>query len=282
MKPIRALVVFGLAASIAGGAAQAAGKGPEIERQTWSFSGIFGQYDQAQLQRGFQVYKEVCASCHGLTKVAFRSLGQPGGPGLTEDQVKELAASYMIQDGPNDDGEMFEREGRPSDTFPPNFPNERAARAAHNGAYPLDLSLIAKARGIPHPEGVVAHVLTMASDIVTGYQEAGADYLYALMTGYVDPPEGFELQDGLNYNAAYPGHQIAMIQPIYDDAVQYTDGTPQTVSQHSKDVAAFLSWAADPHHDRRKQMGWIVMIYLLITTALLYVAKKRVWAGVKH
>ncbi|MEO0729367.1 MAG: cytochrome c1, partial [Pseudomonadota bacterium] len=236
-----------------------------------------------QLQRGFQVYKEVCAACHGLTRVAFRMLAQPGGPEFDADVVKALATEYMIEDGPNDEGEMFERAARDSDYFPPIYPNKQAARVANNGAYPPDLSLITKARAIPHPPGVITHVLTMGKDILTGYQEGGADYVAALLKGYKEElPEGVEEKDGLYYNANYAGNWIAMSQPLYDESVEYTDGSPQTVAQYSKDVSAFLMWAADPTLNQRKQMGWIALLYLLITAVLLYIAKKRVWNGVKH
>ena len=270
-----AIVSLGLA-----GGALAAGKGPKIEKQTWSFSGITGQFDEAQLQRGFQVYREVCAACHSISRVPFRALADGSGPNFPEDQVKALAEEYEIKDGPNDEGEMFTRPGRLSDTFPPLYENEKAARAMHNGAYPLDLSLITNARTIPHADGVISHVLTMGKEMITGYQEAGADYVYALLTGYRDEvPEGVEVQDGLYYNAAFPGQQYAMPNPFAggDGQVEYTDGTPATVSNYAKDVTAFLHWAANPHHDQRKQTGWIALIYLLITSVLLYFAKKAIW-----
>ena len=175
---------------------------------------------------------------------------------------------------------MFTRPGRLSDTFPRLYENEQAARAIHNGAYPPDLSLITNARTIPHAEGVVTHVLTMGKEMLTGYQEAGADYLYGLLTGYRDEvPEGVEVQDGLYYNVAFPGQQYAMPNPFAggDGQVTYADGTPETVSNYAKDVTAFLHWAANPHHDQRKQTGWIALIYLLITSVLLYFAKKAIW-----
>ncbi|MEO1649819.1 MAG: cytochrome c1 [Pseudomonadota bacterium] len=283
MSLTRTLVAAGLAAVMFAAPAAAAGKGPQIERQDWSFSGIFGTYDQAQLQRGFQVYKEVCSACHGLTRVAFRMLSQPGGPEFDPEVVKALASEYVIQDGPNDEGEMFERAARDSDYFPPIYPNAQAGRLANNGAYPPDLSLITKARGVPHPEGVVSHVLTMGKDILTGYQEGGADYLAALLKSYKEElPEGVEPKEGLYYNAAYPGGWIGMVQPLYEESVAYTDGSPQTVPQYSNDVAAFLMWAADPTLNERKQMGWMALLYLLITAVLVYIAKRRIWNGVPH
>lgn len=283
MKLLRRIAIAGLAVALSSGAAMAAGKGPQIERQSWSFSGPTGQYEKAQLQRGFQVYKEVCSACHSLNRVAFRMLTQPGGPEFPEEAIKALATEYEVSAGPNDEGEVVMRPARLSDYIPKVHPNVQAARAANNGAYPPDLSLITKARTVPPPEGVISHVLTMGADVFRGYGEGGADYLKALLIGYPEePPEGVEVADGLYYNKNYPGKQIAMAQPLYEDSVEYTDGSPQTVEQYSKDVAAFLMWTADPHLNARKQTGWIALLYLLITTALLFVAKQRIWAGVKR
>ncbi len=262
----------------------AAGKGAQIERTAWSFSGITGQFDEAQLQRGFAVYRQVCASCHGLSRVAFRQLSEAGGPNFPADEVKALAAEYEVKGPVDDDGEPTTRPALPADTFPPLYPNVKAARAAHNGAYPPDLSLITKARGVPHPEGVLTHTLTMAKDMLTGYQEGGADYVKALLVQYKDPPEGTEEKDGLYYNAAYPGNWIAMAQPLMDDMGLYGDNptVPETMDQYAKDVSAFLYWAADPKHDVRKQTGWLVLLYLLITGVLLYITKRAVWKKIKH
>lgn len=261
----------------------AAGGSVEIERQQWSFSGIFGKYDSQQLQRGFGVYKEVCSACHGLDRIAFRNLAQPGGPEFNEDQVKALAATYEVPAEPNEDGEVEPRPGRLADKFPPLYANEKAARAAQNGALPPELSVIAKARGVAYTGTWYAHPFAMIKDIATAYQEGGADYLYALLTGYKDePPAGVEVPDGMNYNAAYPGHMIAMASPLSEDLDLYNDGTPETVENYARDVAAFLSWASDPTLNQRKQTGWMVMIFLLITSVLLYVSKKRIWSGAKH
>ncbi|MEM7778363.1 MAG: cytochrome c1 [Pseudomonadota bacterium] len=285
MFMLRTVAIAAIASLGLSAAALAAGGGPKVEKQSWSFSGITGQFDEAQLQRGFQVYKEVCAACHGLARLPFRSLTGVGGPNFPENDVKRLAAEYEVTDGPNDDGEMFKRPGRMSDTFPPLYANEKEARSIHNGAYPLDLSLITKARGIPHAEGIFTHVLTMGQEILTGYQEGGADYLYALLVGYRDEaPEGFNLQDGLYYNVSYSGQQIAMPDPFAggDGQVEYQDGTPATVENYARDVTAFLFWVADPTHDQRKQTGWLVLIYLLITSVLLYLAKLAIWRNVDH
>lgn len=277
-------VILGLAALAAGfsTAANAAGGEIEIERQSWSFSGMTGTYDSQQLQRGFGVYKEVCAACHSLERIAFRNLAEPGGPEFNEEQVKALAATYEVPDEPNDEGEVKPRPARLADRFPQLFANENAARAAQNGALPPDLSVIAKARGIAYTGTWYQHPFSMLRDIVTSYQEGGADYLYALLTGYKDAPKGVEVPDGMNYNAAFPGHMIAMANPLSADLGIYNDGTPETLENYARDVSAFLSWASDPTLNKRKEMGWAVMIFLLITAVLLYVSKRQIWAGVKH
>jgi ubiquinol-cytochrome c reductase cytochrome c1 subunit len=263
---VGALIAFSAPVLAAGGEVE---KPPRME---WTFAGPFGYYDNAQLQRGFKVYREVCAACHGLKKLSFRNLSQPGGPEFTEDQVKALAAEYTIQDGPNENGDMFDRPGRPSDRFPSPFPNEQAARAANGGALPPDMSVLAKAR--TYNVGFPGFIF----DIFTQYQENGVDYIHALVAeGYVDPPEGFKLADGTNYNKYMPGNQIAMAMPISDDQVEYTDGTPQTVDQYSRDLAAFLMWAAEPHLEERKELGFKVMIFLIIFASLLFFTKKKVW-----
>jgi ubiquinol-cytochrome c reductase cytochrome b/c1 subunit len=248
---------------------------PPPPPQRWSFSGPFGKFDQAQLQRGFKVYREVCSSCHSLSLVSFRSLAEPGGPGYSPAQAAAVAAEYKIQDGPNDQGEMFEREGRVADSFPRPFPNDAAARAANNGVVPPDLSVIAKAR--TYERGLPWFLF----DMVTQYQEQGPDYLAALLTGYRDPPQGFNLPQGANYNVYFHGHAIAMPPPLQNGQVTYDDGSPQTVEQYAKDVAAFLTWTAEPHMMARKRLGFQVMIFLLIFAALLYFTKKKVWKVVK-
>ncbi|MBN9353576.1 MAG: cytochrome c1 [Hyphomicrobium denitrificans] len=262
----------------------AEGGHPEIARQSWAFSGFTGQFDRAQLQRGFQVYKEVCSACHGLKRVAFRNLVQPGGPEFPEASVKALAAAWpnQITDGPNDEGKMFERPPLLSDTIHGPFKNDQEARAAQNGALPPDLSLIARARGIERNPAWYVHPFLMLGDIFKSYQEAGADYLVALLTEYTDAPASFQLADGKYYNKAFAGHQISMPPPLSEGVVTYQDGTPGTVENYAHDVAAFLSWTADPHFDQRKQIGWQVILYLIITTILLYIGKKRIWAAIKH
>lgn len=257
---------------------------PEIHRQTWSFSGFTGQFDKAQLQRGFQVYKDVCSNCHGLKYLSFRNLVQPGGPEFPEAAVKELAKTWpnQITDGPNDEGKMFERPALLSDPIRGPYHNDQEARAAQNGALPPDLSLMARARNVERNPSWWIHPFLMLGDIAKAYQEGGADYIYALLTGFSDPPANFKLVDGKYYNKVFPGHQISMPPPLSDGLVSYQDGTPDTVDNYAKDVVAFLSWAADPSLDTRKQIGWQVILYLIVTTGLLYLGKKRIWASIKH
>lgn len=250
-----AVLTLGLA-GLAGGV-HAAGDAPEIEKQNWSFNGFFGTFDRAQLQRGFQVYTEVCSACHAMKFLSYRNLVEKGGPEFAENQVKAMAAEKSVTDGPNDEGEMFERPAILSDRFVSPFPNDAAAKAANGGAYPVDLSLIAKARA------------------------GGPDYIYALLTGYVEKPAKFNLSEGLNYNAAFPGHQIAMSAPLSEDQVEYQDGTKATVSNMAKDVSAFLMWAAEPKLEHRKSLGFKVLIYLIILAGFLYFATKKLWARVK-
>lgn len=246
-------------------------------RQSWTFAGPLGRFDQAQLQRGFKIYREVCSACHALSMVSFRNLAEAGGPGFTEAQAKAVAEDYKVQDGPNDSGDMFERLGRLSDYFPKPFPNEQAARAANGGAYPPDMSTLAKAR--TYERGFPLFVV----DIFTQFQEQGQDYIHALIGGYEDPPAGVKpAKEGLHYNKYMPGNWIAMNQPIQDGQVDYPDGTPTTVDQYGKDIATFLTWAAEPHLVERKSLGLVVMMFLIIFASLLYFTKKKVWARLKE
>jgi ubiquinol-cytochrome c reductase cytochrome c1 subunit len=281
------LAAFALAAAfVLPAAAQEAAAPPthfplkEAEPQRWSFAGVFGRYDPAQLQRGFQVYKDVCALCHSLKMVAFRNLSDEGGLNYTEEQVKALAAQWpkQVTDGPNDAGEMFERPGRPSDHFPPPFPNEQAAAAAYMGAAPPDLSLIAKARA--NERGP----LWTAIDFFTQYQEAGPDYIHALLTGFGQtPPKGLTIPEGTNYNPYFlAAPSLVMPPPLTDGQVAYGDGSPQTVDQYARDVSAFLMWAAEPHLTDRKRIGFEVLIFLVVFGVLMYLTKKKVWSDVPH
>lgn len=264
------------AAVVTGGTTARAAEGHEkhIERMDWSFAGPLGSYDPAQLQRGYKIYKEVCSACHSMKYVAFRNLSQPGGPQFTEEEVKVLAASVQITDGPNADGDMFQRPGRPSDRFPSPFPNEEAARASNGGALPPDMSLLAKARAVER--GFPWFVF----DVITQYQESGPDYIHTLLTSYEEPPEGVVLMPGQHYNPNFiNGISLAMAPPLQDGLVEYTDGTPTTVDQYAKDVSAFLMWAAEPHLDQRKRIGLNVLIFLAVFAGALFLTKKRIWAN---
>ena len=235
--------------------AYAAGGDIEIPDRKFSFDGVFGTYDRASAQRGFQVYKEVCAACHSLRLLSYRNLRELG---LTEAQVAAIAAQVEIKDGPNDEGQMFERPGRPADRFRSPFANDAAARSANNGALPPDLSVMAKARA------------------------GGADYLFALLTGYVDPPAGVTVMDGMHFNRYYPGNQIAMGAPLNPDQVDYADGTSATVEQMAHDVSTFLQWAAEPELEQRRALGVKIIIFLTILAGLTYAVKRKVWADAEH
>jgi ubiquinol-cytochrome c reductase cytochrome c1 subunit len=228
-----------------------AGEGDKLPEQPWSFQGPMGTFDRAELQRGFQIYREVCSACHAMNLLSYRSLGEIG---FSPAAVKAIAASVEVTAGPNEQGEMFQRPGLPSDRFKAPFPNDKAARSANNGALPPDLSLITKARF------------------------GGADYIYALLTGFDDPPPDFVMGEGMNFNHWFPGRQIAMSPPLAEGAVTYTDGTAATLPQMARDVAVFLTWAAEPTMEERKRIGFGVLAFLVITAGLLYLAKRIVWS----
>ena len=231
----------------------AAGEKINYPQLNWSFSSVFGTFDRAAQQRGLQVYKEVCSGCHGLRLLAYRNLKAIG---YNDDEIKAFAAENSVN-SLNDDGEEVERPARPSDKFVSPYPNEQAARAANGGAYPPDLSLIVKAR----PDG--------------------ANYLHALLTGYVDAPADKKVPDGMYYNKYYSGNLIGMPQPLYADGVEYADGTKATPDQMAKDVTAFLAWASEPELEKRKSLGVTVMLFLLLLTILSYLAMKQIWAPIK-
>ncbi|OYQ36433.1 cytochrome c1 [Niveispirillum lacus] len=260
MRRLRTLLAAG-AMTIAGltSTALAAGNAPVPPAQTWAHGGVnsflsfFKGYDYASVQRGFQVYKEVCSSCHAMHLLSYRNLLDVG---FTEAEVKAIAAAQEITAGPNDQGEMFTRPGLPADRFKSPFPNAQAAAAANGGKAPPDLSLIVKARA--HHE----------------------DYIYALLTGYTDAPEGFELSPGSNYNKYFPGNAIAMAQPIYENGVTYTDGTPATIEQQAKDVTNFMAWAAEPKLEERRRVGIMVILFLVFFAGIMYAAKRRLWSEV--
>jgi ubiquinol-cytochrome c reductase cytochrome b/c1 subunit len=263
-----------LGAAVLGAGAAFAAEGQVIPpAQKWSFSGPFGKFDQGQLQRGFKVYKEVCASCHSMSLVSFRNLAEAGGPGFSEKQVEALAAEYKIKDI-DDKGEAIERAGRPADKFPAPFANALAAAAANGGVAPPDFSTLAKAR--TYERGFPWWII----DIFSQFQEQGPDYIHAILVGYEDAPKGFTMPPGGNYNKYFPGHVIAMPKPITEGQVTYDDGAPQTLEQYSHDVAAFMVWAAEPHLVARKRLGFQVMLFLLVLSGLLYFTKKKVWSAV--
>lgn len=272
-----ALVAVGLGFAAAPALAADAGHGPKIEMQSWSFAGPFGRFDKGQLQRGYKVYKEVCASCHAMKLLAYRNLADEGGPGFTMDQAKALAAEIKVKDGPNDAGEMFERAGRTSDRFPSPFPNDEAARAGFGGALPPDLSLIGKNRAA-HRGG-----LSFLADPFTLYAEGGPDYVFNLLTGYADAPAGVTCDGALQYNQSFIGGTcIAMPNPLSEGMVTYDDGTKGTVEQYSRDVAAFLMWTAEPKLEARKSTGLKVILFLIVLSGLLYLTKRKIWSNVAH
>lgn len=237
--------------------------------QRWSFSGPFGKYDKAQLQRGLKVYKEVCSACHSLQYVAFRDLS---GIGLSQEDIKAFAHDFQITDGPNSEGEMFERPAIATDYFPKPFANNELAAFANNGAVPPDLSVIAKAREVPDPfPGFITNLLT-------NYTTAGPDYIVSLLTGYRNPPENTKIAEGTSYNPFFvSGEALSMAPPLADDSVVYDDGAPQTIEQYAKDVAAFLMWTADPHMEIRKQTGFRVISFLIVLAILTFAVKRSVF-----
>jgi ubiquinol-cytochrome c reductase cytochrome c1 subunit len=256
MRTLRTTVLAAAVALALPFAAAEAAEAPKPPAQTWSFGGLFGTFDRASTQRGFQVYKEVCAACHAMKQLSYRNLADIG---LSDAEIRAIAADVQVKDGPNDEGEMFERPGRPSDRFRSPFANEAAARFANGGAYPVDLSLIIKARG------------------------GGADYLYALLTGYRDePPAGVEVMEGMHYNDWFAGHWIAMGRPLNDDQVTFADGTVATTSQMARDVTTFLAWAAEPELEERRAMGVRVILFLIVLAGMTYGVKRKIWADLKH
>ena len=265
MRALRYLLAGAVAAGLAVAPAMAQ-EAPTPPPQRWSFDGLFGTFDLAAAQRGFQVYSEVCSVCHSMEYLHYRDLT---GIGLTDAQVKAIAAAVTVPKGLDDNGDPKDGPGTPADQFKNPYPlydpltgvvrtNEKASRAAHNGALPPDLSLIVNAR------------------------EGGADYVYAILTGFSDPPAGYQLQAGMNYNKYFPGNQIAMPQPLHDQQVTYADGTPATIEQMSHDVVTFLAWAANPEMVERKQMGIRWVLFFVIMTGLTYAVKRTIWADVEH
>ena len=229
----------------------------EYLETNWSFKGLFGKFDRGALQRGYQVYTEVCSSCHSMKYLSYRNLAEKGGPEFTEAQAKAIAASFEVTDGPNADGEMFTRPGKLSDKFVMPYENVKAAQAANGGAYPPDMSVLVKARG------------------------GGANYIYSLLQGYEDPPLGITLDEGVHYNKYMYGNKIKMSNPLSEGLVEYSDGTNASVEQMSKDVTTFLMWTAEPHLEARHKMGFKAIVYLIILTILVYFSMKRIWSRVE-
>jgi ubiquinol-cytochrome c reductase cytochrome c1 subunit len=223
-------------------------------KTNWSFEGFFGTFDRSSLQRGYQVYQEVCSGCHSVQHLSYRNLSEKGGPEFSIEEAKALASQFEVEDGPNSEGEMFMRPGRLSDKFVKPYPNVEASTAANDGAYPPDMSVLAKARA------------------------GGADYIYSLLMGYEEVPTGFELDDGVYYNKYMPGNKIKMSEPISEGIVEYSDGTNSTKAQIAKDVTTFLVWASEPHLESQHRMGFKTIIYLIILITLVYMSKKKVWS----
>jgi len=256
MKKIITTICLIFLLSIEGHQANAAEK-TDLLKVDWSFKGLFGKFDRGSLQRGYQVYSEVCAGCHSMKYLSYRNLSEKGGPEFSVEQAKAIAASFEITDGPNTDGEMFTRPAKLSDKFVMPYENEKAAQAANGGAYPPDMSVLAKARS------------------------GGADYLYSVLLGYETPPSDTILDEGVYYNKYIYGNNIKMAKPLDDGLVEYSDGTTASEEQMAKDVVTFLMWAAEPHLESRHQMGFKVIVYLIILTILVYFSMKKIWSRIE-
>ena len=229
----------------------------ELLKVDWSFKSFFGKFDRASLQRGYQVYNEVCASCHSVKYLSYRNLAEKGGPEFSEEEAKAIASNFEVIDGPDSTGEMFTRPARLSDKFVSPYANDQEAKAANGGAYPPDMSVLVKAR------------------------KGGADYIYSLLLGYDDPPADIKLDDGVYYNKYMYGNKIKMSAPLSDDLLEYSDGTKATTEQMSKDVVTFLMWAAEPHLEQRHKFGFRVIIYLVIISILVYFSMKKIWSRIE-
>ena len=229
----------------------------ELLKVDWSFKSFFGKFDRATLQRGYQVYNEVCASCHSLKYLSYRNLAEKGGPEFSEVEAKAIASNFEVTDGPNSTGEMYMRPAKLSDKFVMPYANEEEAKSANGGAYPPDMSVLVKAR------------------------KGGADYIYSILLGYEDPPEDIKLDDGVYYNKYMYGKKIKMSAPLSDDIVEYSDGTKATTEQMAKDVASFLMWASEPHLEQRHKIGFRVILYLIVLSALVYFSMKKIWSRIE-
>ena len=253
LKPILLLAIF----TTISFSSNASEQSKKLLNLGWSFKGFFGKFDRASLQRGYQVYAEVCSACHSMKYLSYRNLAEAGGPEFSEEQAKVIASQYEVTDGPNNDGEMFTRPARLSDNFVGSFANEEEAKAANGGSYPPDMSVLVKAR------------------------KGDANYIYSLLLGYDDPPSDFTLDEGVYYNTFMSGNKIKMAKPLSESLVQYSDGTPATEEQMAKDVTTFLAWAAEPHLEARHKLGFRTVTYLIIITILVYFGMKKVWSRIE-
>jgi ubiquinol-cytochrome c reductase cytochrome c1 subunit len=229
----------------------------DLLKNKWSFEGFFGTFDRASLRRGYQVYNEVCSGCHSMKLLSYRNLSEKGGPEFSREDSKNIAASFEVVDGPNSEGEMFTRSGRLSDKFVKPYLNVQAAETANGGAYPPDMSVLAKAR------------------------KDGANYIYSILLGYEDPPEGFELDEGVYYNKYMPGHSIKMPNVLFDGLLDYADGTEATTKQMAKDIVTFLAWASEPSLEARHKIGFKVILYLIILAFVVHLSLKKLWSRVE-
>ena len=256
MRSLKSLLLI-LVISIYSYNGTAAERSHELLNPGWSFKGFFGKFDRASLQRGYQVYTEVCAACHSMKYLSYRNLSEAGGPEFSVEQAKIIASQFELTDGPNSDGEMFTRAARLSDNFVGPYENIQAATAANGGAYPPDMSVLVKAR------------------------KGGADYIYSLLLGYEEAPEGISLDDGVYYNKYMAGNKIKMSNPLSEGIVTYIDGTEATEDQMARDITSFLAWAAEPHLEARHKIGFRAIIYLIIMTVLVYFSMKKLWSRIE-
>ena len=257
MKNILKSICFVIIFTTVGFGSIASEKSHKLLNPEWSFKGFFGKFDRASLQRGYQVYTEVCASCHSIKYLSYRNLSEPGGPEFSEEQAKAIAAQFEVSDGPNSDGDMFTRPAKLSDKFVMPYQNEQEAKASNGGAYPPDFSVLVKARS------------------------GGANYIYSVLLGYEDPPSDITLDDGVYYNRYMYGNKIKMPKPLSNDSVTYSDGTSATEEQMAKDVVTFLTWAAEPHLEARYKLGFRAIVYLIILTVLVYFSMKKIWSRIE-
>ena len=257
MKNILKSICFVIIFTTVGFGSIASEQSHKLLNPEWSFKGFFGKFDRASLQRGYQVYTEVCASCHSIKYLSYRNLSEPGGPEFSEEQAKAIAAQFEVSDGPNSDGDMFTRPAKLSDKFVMPYQNEQEAKASNGGAYPPDFSVLVKARS------------------------GGANYIYSVLLGYENPPSDIILDDGVYYNRYMYGNKIKMPKPLSNDSVTYSDGTSATEEQMAKDVVTFLTWAAEPHLEARYKLGFRAIVYLIILTVLVYFSMKKIWSRIE-